>query len=179
MTRHVATVNPIKSVTFDCNQQNPEQIERHILSFIHDAITKDPDSFTEALVTLRLKGTLGEGKITELSFQDIFNQLYDAGALVVLKSTTQLRTPQFEEIAIQTDHDPEQLHARLIEEHVDQGDLKKRDGTPYERAQKMEFSRQLLDRLDITKNAGETNDSFEKRTVQELDSILRRKADDQ
>jgi DNA repair exonuclease SbcCD nuclease subunit len=175
MKREVATTQPVRSFVFDVSEKDPDSIVEEVLTTIKEKVKDEPAYFSECIATVRLKGTLARGKISDISFEEIYSFLYENNAAIVLKSTTQLKTKQFEEIAIETQQSPDELHTALINEHVDQKELLKREGEAYSRDERIALSKEILDRMDITKAAGETNDIFQKRIIEELDAVLKRK----
>src|SRR3989344_920788 len=86
----------IKHLAFslNCNNKTPEKISQAIIEYFLDKNVKD------TIITIRLKGQLISGSISEINFKEILQKLYDQGAYFVMKNTTKLQSEEFEEIKI-------------------------------------------------------------------------------
>jgi DNA repair protein SbcD/Mre11 len=154
--------NPIQiynvySIDIDAENKNPEFIEQKIKDQIKD------QEFNNTIVTIRVSGTLQEGKISEINFKDIFQNIYNKSAYFILKNTANLKTKEFEEIKIQA-NSTEEIEEKLIKEHLGQKKISLDEES---------LTRDLLRLLTADKQEGETNLTFEKRLNQEISKILK------
>ncbi|MBW2983863.1 DNA repair exonuclease [Candidatus Woesearchaeota archaeon] len=147
-------------LTVDCNHKTPEQIKEEILSNIKGK------EFYNTIVTIRLKGNLESGKVSDIGFKEIFSLLYDKSAYFVMKSAFLLKTKEFEEIKVDVDS-IEEIEESLIKEHI--GQIKVKDLTADKEA---ELTKKLMNALSIDKKEGEKVTDFEARIKSEVDKIL-------
>ncbi|MAG19894.1 hypothetical protein CL618_00490 [archaeon] len=96
----------VKSLKFDFSDKKVEDVERELRGI---------DDVKDKIVTLRLEGIL-EGRVSEIKFKKIFEDLYEKGAFLVLRNTNKLKSREFEEVEI--DGDVENVEERVIEEHI-------------------------------------------------------------
>ena len=73
----------------------------------------------DTVVTIRLKGTLSSGRVSDINFKQIIEQLYFQGAYFVMKNTAKLQSEEFEEIQLSTT-DPQIIEDNIIREHLQQ-----------------------------------------------------------
>ena len=153
--------NPIQiynvhSININAENKTPEYTEQEILNEIKD------QEFNNTIVTIRVQGTLKEGKISDINFKEIFNKIYEKSAYFILKNTTNLKTKEFEEIKIHADS-TEEIEDKLIKEHLNQIKI----NLPEE-----QLTKDLLKQLTAEKQEGETIAVFEKRLKKEIKEIL-------
>jgi len=151
--------NPIQvynttAIKIDCNDKNPAEVEEKLMQEISNK------EFINTIVTIRLFGKLCEGKVMDINLKHVFGRLYEKGAYFVMKSTSQLKTKEFEDIKI--DGSVEDVEEKLIEEHLNQikisGDEKK-------------ITIDLMAALDAEKNEGEKVADFEMRLADAISRI--------
>ncbi|MBW2981072.1 metallophosphoesterase [Candidatus Woesearchaeota archaeon] len=147
-------------LTVDCNHKTPEQIKSEILSDIKGK------EFNNTIVTIRLKGTLESGKVSDIGFKEIFSLLYDKSAYFVMKSAYLLKTKEFEEIKVDVDSIDE-IEDSIIKEHV--GQIKVGGMSADEEA---DLSKKLLKVLSADKKEGEKVADFEARIRKDVDEVL-------
>lgn len=162
-TNQKTTFVPIKSINhlpinIDCSHKSPEVIAFDILNPINQ------QDLTNTLITIRLKGTLDQGKISDIDFKHIFDQLYQRNAYFVMKNTSQLNSEEFEEIKISTES-PEQLEEDIIKEHLQQIKL-------FDKETEFDLTKNLLHQLNTEKKEGETVKDFQQRIKEELNNLL-------
>lgn len=136
----------------------PEVITFDILNSLNKQELK------ETIVTIRLSGRLERGKISDINFKQIFEQLYSQGAYFVMKNTSQLQAEEFEEIKT-GETSPEEIEEGIIKEHLQQ--LKVFDGET-----ELNLAKSLLQYLNTEKKEGETVADFQRRIKEELSTIL-------
>ncbi|MBN1644696.1 DNA repair exonuclease [Candidatus Woesearchaeota archaeon] len=150
--------NPVISVKINVEGKSSSEAEQEILDGFKD------QSIEDTIITLRLEGCLRKGKITEINFKKIFEELYSKGAYFVMKNTTGLKTKEFEEIKI-TQNSSEEIETKLINEHS--GQLK-----IFEPEKEKEITKELIRILSTEKNEGEKIADFEKRIKHDVDMIM-------
>lgn len=150
--------NTVISVKINVDGKNSSEAEQEIIDGF-----KEQD-IENSVITLRLEGCLRKGKITDINFKKIFEELYYKGAYFVMKNTTGLKTKEFEEVKIK-ESSAEEIEANLINEHS--GQLK-----IFETEKEKELTKELLRLLSAEKNEGEKTSDFEKRIKDAVDSVI-------
>lgn len=150
----------VYSIVIDATMKMPQDIEEEIM---RDITTKE---FNNTIVTIRIQGTLKNGKPSEIRFKDIYTTLYDRSAYYVMRNTTQLQAKEFSEVHIQT-KTTEETERALIKEHLGQISVPGLDPRTEEQLTTM-----LMRALDQEKNEGETNNDFEHRILEEGSKTL-------
>lgn len=153
------TWNPIitkdaECLNFSCDSKTPAQVEKEILDTIKNIDADDK------IVTLRIKGELASGKISDIKMNEIFGILYHKKAFFVMKSTSLVESKEFEMVQT-TAHSIEEAEEKVIKENI-QGDMKN----------EAELIRNLMKALSAEKQEGETRHDFEKRLLEETGKIL-------
>ncbi len=146
----------VHSINIDVNNQTPEHIKKEI-----EEQTKNHE-FNNTIITIRIKGTLSSGKISDINFKSIFKKLYDKSACFVLKNTSGLKTKDFEEIKIQATS-VDEIEDKLIKEHLGQTKIS---------LDEEKLTKDLINLLSAEKQEGERVIDFEKRLKQEINEIL-------
>lgn len=82
-------------------------------------------SFEDAIVTVRIEGSLSSGKSFDLQANDIVKKLKQKGAFEVLVNKTKLVSEVYEKISIDPGETNEQIEVRLINEHVQKTNILK------------------------------------------------------
>jgi len=149
-------IHNVFSIRIDADHKTPEHIQKDIEENIHN------QEFNNTIITLRIEGTLGSGKISDINFKSIFQSLYSKSAYFVLKNTANLKTKEFEEIKIQS-ASVEEIEEKLIKEHLGQIEISLDEES---------LTKELLNVLSAEKQEGETVAVFEKRLKDELNHIL-------
>jgi len=148
----------VVSVCINADGKNPAETEQEIIDGF-----KNKD-IANSVVTLRVEGKLRKGKITEINFKKIFEELYSQGAYFIMKNTDKLTTQEFEEVKI-NENTAEEIEEKIINEHS--GQLK-----VYEKEDEKRITKELLQRMTAEKQEGEKNSDFEKRVKEEIDNVL-------
>ncbi|MBD3361579.1 hypothetical protein GF358_02175 [Candidatus Woesearchaeota archaeon] len=146
------------SVKINVENKNATEAEQEIIDGFKEESIKD------SVITLRVEGCLRKGKITEINFKKIFEDLYAKGVHFVMKNTSGLKTKEFEEMKIK-ESSAEEIENNLIEEHS--GQLK-----IFEKEKEKELTKELLQMFSVEKNEGEKNSDFEKRIKEMVDSVI-------
>jgi DNA repair protein SbcD/Mre11 len=142
----------------NCHRKTPEVISFEILNHFHELDVK------ESLITIRLKGTLDKGKVSDINFKEVFSQLYNKGAFFIMKNTAQLTSEEFEEIKI-SHSNPENIEDEIIKEHLQQIKL-------FDRDSELHLTKSLMRTLNTTKKEGETITDFNSRVEEEISKLL-------
>ena len=119
---------------------------------------------TENLITIRLKGKLQSGKVSDINFKEIFQKLYEQKAFFIMKNTVQLVSEEFEEIKI-SQSNPENIEEEIIKEHLQQIKI-------YDQETELHLTKSLLLSLNTTKKEGETITDFQNRVEDEINKLL-------
>lgn len=151
LTKHI-------SLELDCSHKSPEIIVYELLNQFQN---KD---LTDTIITIRLHGTITHGKVSDINFKEIFDQLYKQNAYFVMKNTSKLTSEEFAEIKTSAS-DPETIESETIQEHLQQ--LK-----TFEKETELQLIKSLLHSLNTSKNEGENVLDFQKRINSELNKIL-------
>ena len=146
----------VYSINIGANNQTPEHIKKEI-----EEQTKNHE-FNNTIITIRIKGILSSGKISDINFKSIFKKLYDKSAYFVLKNTSGLQTKDFEEIKIQATS-VDEIEEKLIKEHLGQTKIS---------LDEEKLTKDLLNLLSAEKQEGERVIDFETRLKQEINNIL-------
>ena len=147
------------TIKINSNHKIPENITSELIEQFDNINVKD------ALVLVRIKGTLESGKISEIDYKKAYDVAYDKGAYFVMRNTTKLETREYEEIKIETGKD---IETELINEHVGQINV-----TNWDKDIEKSMIRQLMTVLSADKKDGEKVYEFENRIMLELKELLR------
>ncbi len=149
---------PVLAIHSIVENKTPLEIQEEIIEKI-----KDCDNH---IVLLRIQGTIKEGSIQDISFQDIFSHAYQQGAFVVLKNTSKLQSAQLESVE------------DLPEEHgdIEQQLIKEQLNTvPLEGKDQEKLIKEIFLQLDTTQQDGETKSTFQQRILEKSRSIFEEK----
>ncbi len=144
-------------LTLDCHHKSPEVITFEILNKLGQEVKNK-------LITIRLKGSLQNGKVSDINFKHIFETLYSQGAYFVMKNTSKLNSEEFEEISI-SQTNPELIEEETIKEHLQQITL-------FDKNTELHLTKSLLNSLNTTKKEGETITDFKRRVETEINGFL-------
>ncbi len=150
----------VHTIAIDCANQTPQHISDTILENIKNK------EFNNTLVLIRLFGIM-DGKPSDIAFRDIFIKIYEQGAYLVMRNTSQLSAKDFEEIKIEARSHTD-VEAALIKEHVGQHKL-----GALQPAQETELIQQLMKTLTAERDESERVADFEARVREELKKILK------
>ncbi|MAH33580.1 hypothetical protein CL615_04285 [archaeon] len=151
----------IFKIIIDCNGLDPEQVYDKIINEIKDK------EFINSIVLIRLFGSLGAGKPTDIDFKEIFTTLYDKSAYFVMKNTNALTTKEFEEIKIDA-KSVEDAETSIIKEHLGQVKVKGMDTHKEE-----SLIKELMSILSTEKQEGERVNDFDGRIKEDASKILK------
>ena len=150
----------IHKLLIDCSHKSPEQVKNEILEQIKN------QEFNNTIVLIRVIGTLESGKPYDIDFREIFTELYNKSAYFVMKSTSMVKTKEYEEIKIDAGS-VEDIESTLIREHLGQVKLWGMDVRKEE-----ELIKNMVLVLNSEKKEGENNADFDRRMKEELGKVL-------
>jgi len=140
----------VESLNLNVDGKTSKEAEEFIIQEVSKLDSKDK------IITLRIKGSLSSGKVSDINFNDVFFKLEDA--YIVLKNTNKLQTKEVQELQVDST-DIEKVEEKLIEE------FSKQDS-------KLEFTKESLSDLKEVlaeeKLEGEKNADFENRLEKNL-----------
>ncbi len=145
-------------VILPCNLKTPETVTFDLLNHFSG---KD---LTNTVVTIRLQGTLQNGKVSDINFNHIFERIYGQDAYFIMKNTAKLQSEEFEEVVI-SQTDPDKIEQEIIKEHLQQVKM-------FDVETEFNLTTALLTSLETVKKEGETNTDFNKRVENEITAIL-------
>jgi DNA repair protein SbcD/Mre11 len=135
----------VKKYNIDLTGKDANQVKEYILNQVND--------FDNKIILLRLKGVLESGRVADINFKGLFEELKTA--FVVLKNTNELKIKEFEELE-DIGEDSENIEEELILKYSNNKD----------------FVINLISSLDKEKLEGEKNLDFEMRVLKESLDIL-------
>jgi DNA repair protein SbcD/Mre11 len=144
---------------FNCNHKVPEIVSFEIMNHFNNI------DLTDTIVTLRLTGSLEQGKISDINFKEIFSQLYKQNAYFIMRNTTKLQSKEYEEIKISEQTNPDEIEDSVIKEHLQQIKL-------FDQDTELGLTKSLINTLNTSKNEGETITDFQKRVEEEINHLL-------
>ena len=147
-----------EGLNLSCNHKSPEVITYELLNHFS---TKN---LHDTVVTIRLKGTLSSGRVSDINFKQIIEQLYFQGAYFVMKNTAKLQSEEFEEIQLSTT-DPQIIEDNIIKEHLQQIKI-------FDYDTELNLTKNLLNSLNTIKKEGETITDFQRRIEEEIEKII-------
>ncbi len=150
------SLEPMKhhGLKLNCATKSPEMITFEILNHFNNLDLK------ETLITIKLKGKIQNGNVSDINFKHIFEQLYNQGAYFVMKNTNKLQSENFQEMKI-ANTDPEFVEEEIIKEHLQQQGL-------FDKEKEFELTKQLISALNTMKKEGEKVSDYNKRIVEEM-----------
>ncbi|MBS3115114.1 exonuclease SbcCD subunit D [Candidatus Woesearchaeota archaeon] len=149
-------IKEIEVLNFNCDQKTPSQIEKEVLEKLKEVEVRNK------IVTIRIKGELISGKASDIQLNDIFGILLHKGAYYVMKSTSLVKSKEFEEVQSNVSS-IEEAEEKVIKSNVGQSSIKNEE----------ELIRSLIKVFSLEKQDGETKYEFEKRLLEETDKILK------
>jgi hypothetical protein len=141
-------------LSLDINVENktPLEAQEKILNEIKSHDIKDK------IITLRIHGALSSGKISDIDFKSILNEMKEA--YIVLKNTAKLTTKEFSEIEVETG-DVSDVETKILEENIKPDFILNK-----------EKIKALMEVLSDEKAEGETTTTFENRLIKNIKKVL-------
>jgi len=132
---------------------------------IKEKILNTEADYTDAIVTIRIEGVLNTGKISDMDFRKLFNEIYDKGAYFVMKNTAGVSSKEFEDLKV-AEENVEEIEEKLILEHLGKVDYLSKE-------QEKTFTKELLKAMSENKKEGETNRDFSERIIETIDNLVK------
>ncbi len=95
----------------DCEGKSAEEVEQEIKT---ELLATDVDG---KIVCLRLRGLLGQGRVSDIAFKEISKLLYEHGAYFVMRNTSSVQTQSFEAVHVKEDS-VENIEQSIVQEHL-------------------------------------------------------------
>lgn len=103
----------VEKIKVDCNNMTPEQVENELMTRIKGR------EYNNTIVLIRLYGILSSGKVSDINFKDIYEELNDKSAYFVMRNVSKLKSKEFEEIKVDV-KSVEDVEEKIIKEHLGQ-----------------------------------------------------------
>lgn len=142
----------------DAKAMISDQVEEELNKFVLE------NDFDDKIVMIRVFGKLKDSKVSDINFSKIVKEIYLKNAYFVMRNTSALKGMDFEEVQIQDDT-IENIEMNIINENIDQ--LKHKNVL----VSKEDFV-SLMQIMSNSKNEGEKNFDYEKKILNEINSIL-------
>ncbi len=153
-------IKNVFTINVNANHKIPEQITSEIVEEIKNK------EFFDTIVLIRVKGTLENGKLSEIDFKKVYDLLHEKSAYFIMRNTSSLTTKEFEEIKIES-KSTEQVEERIIKEHVGQIEVK-----GWNEDKEKSMIKTLMSVLSSDRKEGEKVYEFEARMMEEVKKIL-------
>ncbi len=147
------------SISVDCSNKSAEEIKEDIVREFSGV------ELIGTIVTIRLYGKMLSGKISDIGLNEIIKRMYEKNAYFVMKNTSMLKSPEFEEIKV-SQGSVEDIEDRIIKEHLGQIDIGKSAG------EEAKLIKALITAMSVEKAEGERNIDFANRIKKEAEKIL-------
>ncbi|MFP4522928.1 MAG: metallophosphoesterase family protein [Candidatus Nanoarchaeia archaeon] len=150
---------PVIVFTVNAQDKTPQQVTQELF----DLVTQNV--FEGALVLLRIQGTLLQGTPSDIDMQQAIQELYSAGAYMVLKNTYALRAHQFEEQESAVAQGASSIEETIVSQYSKENDT-------LTLVKEQEKIHQLLNSLALEPADGEKKTAFVERVIHEIEAIL-------
>ncbi len=158
VTHEKILLHPVVKVFVDAHHRTAAEVS----ALLEDEV--DKHTLANAIVLLRIEGTLSQGKPSDIDFGSFVAACTSKSAYIVLKNTNKLESTEFEEIKVST-ASIEDIEDKLIREHAGQLKLMPAD-------KEAMLAKELMRVLSAEKDEGERVADFEKRVSQDVDRLL-------
>ncbi len=161
INRHEFKLKPVVKLSYDCSGKSSAEISLWLSEQAEKTPVKD------ALVLIRLFGTITSGSTSDIRFREAFEVLLSRGAYFVMRNTRALENSSIERVKPGIEN-AQEIESSLIAEHAEQIKL------PGELLGKeQELFAQILTVLSSEKADGETVHDFEQRLIKDSKRTLR------
>jgi DNA repair exonuclease SbcCD nuclease subunit len=148
----------VLSYTFSVEGKSASEAKEYILKSV-------PESVQDAIVLLRIIGTLEQGTVQDMELDDIIKELHKRQAFHVLRNTAKLQSMTFEEEEYaHAQADIDTVEKETIEEHLNQ--------IPLPELNEKETTEKLLHAFEIHQIDGETKSTFTSRVIDRVKDII-------
>ena len=143
----------VESLNVDVDGLNAEDASEHIKKALGRKDAKDK------IVTLRVYGQLKSGRVSDVNFKDIVDNL---DCYACIRNINKLTTKEFEEFSV-ADGSTDEIEERIIKEHLGQFEIHEEE----------KIIKRLMEIFAEEKHEGERNIDFEKRIIENAMKALR------
>ncbi len=157
----------ILSKTFNADGTSSAEVDVEVRDFVR----KESLEVKEAIVLLRIRGTLSQGKPSDIDFYSYRTLLLERGAAVASINRMALTTRESKRLEMIGKGSREEIESKLLAEHISSFKPKSVESLSAQREGLNKASR-LLGALKTEKKEEETKQTFEKRVVNEASAIL-------
>jgi DNA repair protein SbcD/Mre11 len=147
------------SIKLNCNNLTPKEINLKLISYINEKKEKLKDK----IITIRLFGKIISGKISDINLNEVISKFYDYSAYFIMKNTSALTTPEFEEIKTKEEN-IDDIENNTIKEHL--GQIK------INYSNELELTKNLMQVFSKEENESEKKSDYELRIKQEANQII-------
>lgn len=148
---------PVHSICIQAHGMTPGALEA--------AITKEAGSVPAgAVVTLRIEGTLLQGKTSDVQWARLYEGFMAKGARCVLRNAAKLASPEMAQVRVQS-FSVEQIESILIEEHAGKTKV-------FSKEDEAALIKSIMLVLSSEKGEGETAASYEERISNTCETII-------
>ena len=145
------------SFDFDVTKKDSETIRNEIIKTLKDSDINDK------IVTIRIKGILESGKLSDIDLTEFFEGL---DAYCILKNTNKVFIKEFENIKVPEGEIPD------VEKSIIEKTLKENSLMDLNKEETAKIIDQLMQSLNKEKFEGEKNFDFEERVVKDIMKVL-------
>jgi DNA repair protein SbcD/Mre11 len=146
-----------KVLSFTVSGTLPNEINVQIEKIIED------NDFADKIVTLRVKGELEEGKVSDVKIKTFVKKMEKKGAFFVMKNLNKLKLKEFTELKVEGE--VKDIEKDLIKEHLGQFKIEDEEN----------LTDELMKVFSDEKLEGETNSVFEGRMIEAVLGVLKLK----
>jgi exonuclease SbcD len=155
----------IVSKTISANEKSSTELREEIDAFV----SKESLDVKDAIVLLKVRGSLSSGKPSDIDWFGYRGILFDRGALVVNMNRMALSTAEAKRLAVLGAATREEIESKLLEQHIGSS---KTPLTTLMSSDGVLRATRLLRALKIERREDETRQTFEKRVWKEAAQIL-------
>jgi hypothetical protein len=112
ITRKEIALAPVRRIAIDAEGRSASDVQRELADRSERLDGKD------AIVLLRLSGTLASGGLADIGLREAVRTLESRGAYIVLRYTGQLSSRDFAAIRVESRDAPHEIEERLLAEHA-------------------------------------------------------------
>ena len=146
-------------VKLDATGRSAEELKEKVL---HQA-----SNCNDRIVLIEIFGEFKDGKVSDIGFNDIYDQLYAKGAKAVIRNTAKINSSIFEEIHSEV-KDKEDIESQVMSENLANSDLKDKELKELDSENQLSLAKSLAHLLHTEKKDGETSTDFEERVISEF-----------
>ena len=143
-------------IDIDADGKTPGQVEDEVMSHI------DKNAHNK-VVLVRIRGTLADGKPSDIDFRSIANEAEKNGALTIKRNINKLKAKELEDVKVDEHLSVEEIESKVIKEHLENGET-------FENEE--DIIHALMSLLSQEKKQGETASVFEKRIREDAKKIF-------